>query len=168
MKINDIPVAVPELFDTDAVMSPNPTELRENKAINKKAKMIPTISLLELNPNNNAKMKTMTTCIIVRIMLEKILLSIKSVDDIGVVFSLLSNPCSLKSAKDWATVIIMNMQAYANKPGTMRLKLIPSSGSPNAKPKVIVRTAGNRSIKNKYAGSRIILYSSIFNKAKIL
>ena len=91
------------------------------------------------------------------IILERMLLIIKSLDDIGVVLSLLSTPCSLKSAKDCATVIIINMHAYANNPGTMKLKVIPSSGSLKANPKVIVRTAGNKSIKNKYAGSLMIL-----------
>jgi hypothetical protein len=39
----------------------------------------------------------------------------------------------------------------------MKLKLMPSSGSLKANPKVIVRTAGNKIIKNKYAGSLRIL-----------
>ncbi len=157
MNINEIPVAVPALLETDAVMSPNPTELSENKAISKNASKIPTMSVLDLKPNNNAKTKTITTCSMEIIMLESILLNMKSVDDIGVVLSLLSNPCSLSSANDCATVIIINMHAYANNPGAIRLKSKPSSGSLKANPKVIVRTAGNKIIKNKYAGSLNIL-----------
>ena len=161
-------IEVPAFLEIDAVISPNPTELSENKAIIKNANKIPTMSLLELKPNNNAKTKTIITCNIESIILESMLLVIKSADDIGVVLSLLSTPCPLKSENDCATVIIINMHAYENNPGTIILNIEPSSGSPNANPKVIVRIAGNKSIKNKNAGSLMIFKSSIFNRAKIL
>lgn len=89
---NEIPVDVPAFLEIDAVMSPNPTELSENKAIIKNANKIPTMSLLESKPNNKARTKTIITCSIESIILERMLLVIKSADDIGVVLSLLSTP----------------------------------------------------------------------------
>ena len=54
MKINDIPVAIPEFLEMVAVIRPRPTELRENNAINKNARKIPNIFVLGVKPNGKA------------------------------------------------------------------------------------------------------------------
>ena len=95
ININDNPVAIPELFEIVAVMRPNPTELRENIAIIRKANKNPPILVLGLNPKGKARMNTITTCIIAIIIFEMIWLPMKSPEVIGVVFNLLNNPCVL-------------------------------------------------------------------------
>ena len=100
ININDNPVAVPELFAIVAVIRPNPTELRENIAINRKANKNPPILVLGLNPKGNARKNTINTCNIAIIMFEKTWLPMKSPEVIGVEFNLLSKPCSLISLKD--------------------------------------------------------------------
>ena len=111
MKMKESPVAVPGFFAIVAVIRPRPTELSEKIAINKKAKRIPPTSLTGLKPKGSARKKIIITCKMTIIILEIILLPMKSPDVIGVMLILLNNPSSRSTVNDCATVIIIKMQA---------------------------------------------------------
>jgi hypothetical protein len=100
IKMKDNPVAVPELFAMDAVIRPKPTEQMERNTMKINADKSPITPLAGLNPMTNERTITITTCIRDIIIFDKRWLPINSLEDVGVVFILSNNPCSLSSVKD--------------------------------------------------------------------
>jgi hypothetical protein len=97
IKINDNPVAVPELFEIDAVTRPKPTEVIERKTTKMKADKNPISPLLGLNPKAYERIITITTCIKEMMVFDMIWLPMNSLEEVGVVFILSNSPCSLSS-----------------------------------------------------------------------